>query len=109
MAKFIMLYKGEATDVDGMSPEQQQEVMAKWGEWMQRVGPALSDVGAPFGPGASVVDDGSMASPSPMSGYTIVEADDLDAAKALTAGHPYLSEGKGDYAIDIFELMPVPM
>ncbi len=92
-----------------MSPEEQQEVMAKWGEWMQRVGPALSDVGAPFGPGASVVDDGSMASPSSMSGYSIVEAADLDAAKALTSGHPYLSEGKGDYAIDIFELMPVPM
>ncbi len=92
-----------------MSPEEQQEVMTKWGEWMQRVGPALSDVGAPFGPGASVVDDGSMASPSSMSGYSIVEAADLDAAKALTSGHPYLSEGKGDYAIDIFELMPVPM
>lgn len=109
MAKFIMLYRGEATDMGDMSPEEQQEVMAKWGEWMQRVGPALSDVGAPFGPGASVVDDGSMASPSSMSGYSIVEAADLDAAKALTAGHPYLSEGKGDYAIDIFELMPVPM
>ncbi len=109
MAKFIMLYRGEATDMGDMSPEEQQEVMAKWGEWMQRVGPALSDVGAPFGPGASVVDDGSMASPSSMSGYSIVEAADLDAAKALTSGHPYLSEGKGDYAIDIFELMPVPM
>ncbi len=109
MAKFIMLYRGEATDMGDMSPEEQQEVMTKWGEWMQRVGPALSDVGAPFGPGASVVDDGSMASPSSMSGYSIVEAADLDAAKALTSGHPYLSEGKGDYAIDIFELMPVPM
>ena len=40
--------------------------------------------------------------------YSIVEADDLAGAQALTGGHPYLSEGKGDYAIDLFELMPVP-
>ena len=32
----------------------------------------------------------------------------MAAAQALTVGHPYLSEGKGDYAIDVFELMPVP-
>jgi hypothetical protein len=32
----------------------------------------------------------------------------MNSARALADGHPYLSEGKGDYAIDIFELMPVP-
>ena len=40
--------------------------------------------------------------------YTIVEADTMDAAQALTSGHPFLSDGKGAYAIDIYELMPVP-
>ena len=28
--------------------------------------------------------------------------------QALADGHPYLSEGAGNYAVDIFELMPVP-
>jgi hypothetical protein len=27
----------------------------------------------------------------------------------LANGHPYLSEGKGDFAIDLYELLPVPM
>jgi hypothetical protein len=37
-----------------------------------------------------------------------VQADDLSQASALTEGHPYLSEGQGAYAIEVFELMPVP-
>ncbi len=108
MANFMFIYKGEATDVADMSPEEGAEVMAKWGAWMEQVGPALADVGNPFGPGASVVDDGSTAPAVSFTGYSIVEADDLDSAQSLTDGHPYLSEGKGNYSIEVFELMPVP-
>ena len=44
-----------------------------------------------------------------LNGYSIVEADNIDAAKKFADGHPFLSEGKGNFAIDIFELMSVPM
>ena len=108
MANYMLIYKGEATDMSEMTPEQGAEVMAKWGAWMERVGDGLVDVGAPFGPGASMVDDGSETAAAAATGYSIVRADDLAGAKALTEGHPYLSEGLGDYAIDVFELMPVP-
>lgn len=109
MPKFMIVYKGEATDMADMTQEEMQAVMGKWAAWMEGVGPALADVGAPFGPNASVVDDGTSGTAVSLSGYSILEAADLDAAEALTAGHPYLSEGKGDYAIDLYELMPVPM
>jgi hypothetical protein len=108
MAKFMMIYKGQATDMSEMTPEQGAQVLAKWQSWMGKVGSALVDVGTPFGPGASVVDDGSVGSVSATTGYSIVEAADLDSAVKLADGHPYLSEGKGNYAMDIFELMPVP-
>ena len=108
MPKFMMIYKGEATDVADMTEEQAAAVMAGWASWMGSTGSALADVGTPFGPGVSVVDDGTEGEAISLTGYSIVEADDLDGAKALTAGHPYLSEGKGDYAIEVFELMPVP-
>lgn len=108
MPKYMLIYKGEATDMADMTEEQQGEVMAKWGAWMQSVGSALTDLGTPFGPGESQVDDGTSGTATSLTGYSIVEADDMGAAKALTVGHPYLSEGKGDYAIDIFELQPVP-
>jgi len=109
MARYMLVYKGEATDMSQMSPDEMQAVMAKWAAWMEGVGPALTDVGAPFGPASSVVDDGSSGSAAALTGYSIVEAADMAAAAALTGGHPYLSEGAGDFAIDLFELMPVPM
>lgn len=108
MPKYMMVYKGEATDMSDMTEEQQGEVMAKWGEWMQKVGSAITDVGAPLANGRSYVDDGTMGSATPLSGYTIVEAENADAAGALTAGHPFLSEGKGDFAVDVYELQPTP-
>ena len=109
MARYMYIYKGEATDMSDMTPEEGAEVMAKWEAWMGGVGSALVDVGSPFGPSSCVVDDGSIDTPSAASGYTIVEAEDMAHAESLTAGHPYLSDGKGDFAIDIYELMPVPM
>jgi len=108
MARYMLIYKGEATDMSEMTPEQGADVMAKWGAWMERIGPALVDVGSPFGPGTCVVDDGSIDVPAASTGFSIVEADDMAAAQGMTTGHPYLSEGKGNYAIDVFEMMPVP-
>ena len=109
MPQFMMVYKGEATDMSEMSEEEAGAVMAKWAEWMQGVGSALTDLGTPFGPSSSIVDNGSAGTAASLTGYTIVEADSMDAARALADGHPFLSEGKGDYAIDLYELMPVPM
>lgn len=108
MSRYIMIYKGEATDTSDMTEEQAGEVMAKWGAWMGTVGDALVDVGSPFGEGISAVDDGSTAIPVPLSGYSVVEAENLGVARQLSEGHPYLSEGAGDFAIEIFELTPVP-
>ncbi len=109
MTKFIMIYKGEATDMSDMTEEQGKAVMAKWATWMEGVGSALTDIGAPMGPGTSVVDDGSSGTAVSLSGYSIVEAADMGAARKLTDGHPYLSEGKGNYSVEIYELLPVPM
>jgi hypothetical protein len=44
-----------------------------------------------------------------LTGYSIVEADDIAGAQAFANNHPYLSDGKGDFAVDVYELMPVPM
>lgn len=108
MARFMMIYKGKATDMAEMSEEQGQEVMAKWAAWMEAVGSSLMDLGTPFGTGISVVDNGTTLAPIPLTGYSIVEASDLDEARDLADGHPYLSEGRGNYSIEIYELMPVP-
>jgi hypothetical protein len=107
MAKFIYLYRGPATPVSPLTPEQGAERKAAFGAWMEKVGKALVDVGSPFGTSASVRDDGTEGAASDLIGYTIVEADDLAAAKALTDGLPFLSNNDGKCAVEIFELLPM--
>jgi hypothetical protein len=109
VTKFLYLYKGPATPIEDFTPEQSEEQTRAWGEWMSRVGPALTDFGTPFGARTAVSDDGSSPAPSDQNGYSIVEADSLDAARDLVKGHPFLSEGKGRFTIEIFELTPIPM
>ena len=109
MSKFLYLYRGPATPIEEFTPDQSAEQMRLWGEWMGQVESAMVDAGAPFGTRTSVSDDGSSAEPTDLNGYTIVEASSLDEARDLVKAHPFLSEGKGRFTIDIFELAPMPM
>ncbi len=107
MARFIYLYRGPATPMSDFTPEQGAERMAAFSAWMEKVGAALVNVGSPFGSSASVRDDGTEGSAGDLIGYTIVEAGDLAAAKAFTDGLPFLSNSDGEFAVEIFELMPM--
>lgn len=107
MSKYLLLYRGPATPMEDFTPEQSAEQMQAWGAWMGKVGSSLVDGGAPFGHRVAVGDDGTSPAASDQNGYTIVEADSLDGARALTDGHPFLSEGKGRFSIEIFELTPM--
>lgn len=44
---------------------------------------------------------------SALNGYSIVEADSLDGAKTLADQHPFLTEGKGRFSVEVFELVPM--
>lgn len=108
MATFMFLYRGPATPMEDFTPEQGAESLAAWTDWIQRVGPALVDPGKPFGASAAVVDDGSAGTASDQNGYSVVEADTIEAATALADKHPFLSEGKGRFQVEVFELLPMP-
>lgn len=107
MSKFLFLYRGPATPMEDFTPEQSAEQMQAWGTWMGKLGSALADGGAPFGARAAVSDNGSSPAPGDLNGYSIIEADSLEAARAYTGGHPFLSEGKGRFTVEIFELAPM--
>ena len=104
MAKFIYLYRGPVPE---LTPDQGAGRMAAFAAWMEKLGPALLDAGSPFGASASVRDDGTEGTAGDLIGYSIVEADDLAAAKALTDGLPFLSGSDGQCAVEIFELLPM--
>lgn len=105
MSTYIYLYRGPATPPEAMPEDQVSEVMQAWKTWMDGLGGAMKDMGNPFGERAAVLDDGSAGEPAELNGYTIVEADDLAAAKAMVDKHPFLSEGKGRFSVDVFELV----
>jgi hypothetical protein len=106
MAKFIYLYRGPTSN---LTPEEGAERMAAFAAWTEKLGSALIDVGSPFGASAAVRDDGTERPTGDLIGYSIVETDDLVAAKAFTAGLPFLSDGHGKCAVEIFELLPMDL
>ena len=107
MSMYIVLYKGPATPMEEFTPEQGEQQLQAWTEWMGRVGPALVEAGAPFGARTTVSDDGGSPASSDLNGYSIVEADTVEVARGLVDKHPFLSEGKGRFTIEIFELLPM--
>ena len=98
MPKFMFAYHG------GGKPETQEEgekEMAAWGAWMQGLGSALADGGNPVGMSSTLSADGLSdgGGSNPLSGYTIVEADSLEAAAEMGKGCPILKGGKGTIEI----------
>ena len=93
MAKFALIFHG------GGTPETEEEgakVMAAWGAWMDGLGTALLDPGNPFGGSTTVKADGSTTAgggANPATGYTLIDADSLDAAVAFAKGCPILDAG----------------
>jgi YCII-related domain len=104
MAKFIYLYRGPAPD---LTPQQGAEREDAFAAWIDKLGPALVDGGSPFGASTSIRDDSTEGAAGDLIGYTIVQADDLAAAKAFTDGLPFLSDSDGKRAVEIFELLPM--
>ena len=43
----------------------------------------------------------------PIAGYTVVEATDLERAKGLCDGHPFLQGAPADFSVDVYELTPM--
>ena len=94
--------------MEDFTPEQSAEQMQAWGAWMGKLGSALADPGAPFVRCPRRRQRQRLEpAPSDQNGYSIVEADSLEAARAFTDGHPFLSEGKGRFSVEIFELVPM--
>lgn len=98
MPKFMFAYHG-----GGMpeTEEEGQKAMAAWGAWMQDCGAALVDGGNPVGMSSTLTVDGlaNGGGANPLSGYSIVEADSLEAAAELGKGCPILEGGKGTIEI----------
>jgi len=94
MGKYVLVYQGGAM---AETEEAQQAAMAAWGAWFGSLGEAIVDPGAPFGASAAV---GGGPARAAVTGYSILQADDLDAAVAMGDGCPVLANGG---SVDVYE------
>lgn len=93
MAKYLFVYHG------GNSPEsddEYKEVMDAWGNWFESMGAAVVDGGNPVGTSSTVHSDGSVTADggsNPASGYSLIEANDVDDAIVKAKACPILQAG----------------
>ena len=95
MPNYLLAYHGGGMP---QSEEEAKKVMAAWEKWMQTNGPAIVDGGNPVGRAVTIATSGGVsegAGANPVSGYSIIKADNMDAAVAIAKGCPILGEGNG--------------
>jgi len=104
MAKYLFVYHG------GKKPQTDTEytaVMDAWGNWFGSMGAAVIDGGNPVGQSSTVLADGSVAGnggANPASGYSLIEAGDLDDAIAKAKGCPILKSGGSVELAEAFDM-----
>lgn len=102
MAQFGLLYVGEP---QFSSPEEGQANGKRYMEWLNDLGDAIVNRGIPMGPPTRVTAEGvsSEERADRLTGLTIVEADDMDAAIEMAKNCPYVDVAALD-VVQIFEM-----
>jgi hypothetical protein len=101
MAKFLFVYRGDRSGLAKMTPEEMQQHNQKWLNWiregmqkgwMLEPGDALTEEGRVVK--SKVITDGPFVeSKEIVGGFSIVQADTVDAAAQLAKGCPALLTG----------------
>jgi hypothetical protein len=101
MARFLFVYRNSNENYAALAPERRQQLTQKWGEW---IGEAMQK-GWMLDPGDALTDEGRVVKPKLVTdgpfveskevvgGFSIVEAEGLDAAAELARGCPGLLAG----------------
>ena len=104
MAKYLFVYHG------GKKPDSEEEmakVMDAWGQWFGSMGSGVIDGGNPVGQSYTVQSNGSVVDnggSNPASGYSLIEASDIDDATAKAKGCPILNSGGSIEVAEAFDM-----
>ena len=104
MAAFVMVYEG------GSTPKTDDDIaheMARWGDWMNSLGGQLIEPGAPVGKSKTLSASGVTydGGANPVSGYSIFEAENIEAALAPIKACPHLDS----CTIELAPLIDMPV
>jgi hypothetical protein len=102
MAKFLFIYRSNNDSFGNMSPEEMQQQMQKWQTWMSEgfqkgwlldAGDGLKKEGRVVRAKKVVSDGPFIEAKEVVGGFSIVQADSIDAAAELAKGCPVLLRG----------------
>ena|SRR5215469_7784227 len=105
MATYLLAYHGggmPATD------EERAKVMAEWGQWFGTLGSDLVDGGNPVGQTRTIAAAGSVSDgggANPVTGYSVIKADSMDAAVSMARACPLLKSGGNIEVCETFSAM----
>jgi hypothetical protein len=92
MARFLVTYYAGDMPQD---PESIAQARRAFIQWAAKTGAALADVGAPIRSATTIssngIHDGIPA--GPFMGWSVIEAEDGNAAVRLMEDHPFISRG----------------
>ncbi len=105
MAKYLLIYHG-GDSMENASPEQGAAVMQAWMDWFAKLGPAVADGGNPIGRAWTVSKDGTTedAGANPATGYSVLEAESMQAALEMAMGCPHLAANGTIELCETFEV-----
>src|SRR6478672_13593215 len=86
MPKYVLAYRIQDSAPDA------PDAMAQWMAWFEQLGSAVVDAGLPVFSRSTL---GNCGSGSALGGYSLITADDLEAAVTLAKGCPALAAGGG--------------
>jgi hypothetical protein len=100
MSRYCLAYFGRK---EPESPEAGAENYAKWQAWLGGLGDAVVNPGTPLGMSKIVSSDGVSdgGGVNPLTGFSIVKADSMDAAVEIAKSCPFLEMG----TIEVAEVM----
>lgn len=97
MPNYVFAYHGSKR------PDNPAQYMARWKAWVTGLGDALVNPGVAVGKSKTVsangVSDGG--GPNPLAGFSVVRAENIDAAITLARGCPHLDIGTIEVAEDM--------
>lgn len=104
MPQYVIVYLGGDQPTN---PEEGKQRYAKYMEWLSSLGETAVSSANPFKNTQTINPDGSVSTGSitSMSGYTIIEAESMDAALVVAKACPFLEIGG---SLEVSELAQMP-
>ena len=104
MSQYVIVYLGGNPPA---TPEEGQQHFAKYMQWLSSLGSAAVSPANPLKNTSTVNSDGNVSAggTTTMSGYTIIEADSMEAALDIAKACPFLEIGG---SLEVSELGQMP-